>query len=648
MNSFRKLFLALILVLAVSPLWAKPNQVVVGYSAAWFDGIYPIESYNFDTFTHILRAFLTPRPNGDVDVPGGFFDPELEKAAHAHGVKLLASIGGAAENADNWLKMARDKDAQTRFFDNLDKLITDNHYDGVDIDWEPSALTDPDQATFTQFIKDLRQRFPAWTITAALGGGEWWAQHISYQDVAAQLDFINLMAYDFSGGWSGHAGYNAGLGISTNSNVKNDENVEEMVGRLQSKYHVPKSKLVLGVPFYGTFFFSKHMGDAFVGHANDGEREMQYYELEPLTRAKNYKLLWDDGAKVPFLERQDADLVITYDSPKSIRLKCEYAKSQGLAGVMIWNLGADLVGNRTPLLDTVAEFSGVKPMEMPAGGLKKTLGSFAGMVKDAYAKLATAQMKLSTAGKTVEAKAADPGSLPDLTIPNSSDSLILGGKLSEWAGLFALYNRKLQDCQTALDAIPVPEVQGQVLTPGKNGRLLIDNFEKGLTTNALKGDWSVDTDHNNLGTTMTPNPFKPSKGGAAHSAKFAAHISGHYGKSVAPWPYAMLTGTLAPGWAPVDLSQFSAIEFWVKGNNKTYSVLLGRAAVQDYAHFRQDFIAGPKWTKVTLKLADFKQPSWGKPVPFKLSDIQNIAFTPGANFSDEDFDLWVDDITLVK
>src|ERR1039457_6498886 len=122
--------------------WAKPNKVVLGYSASWFDGIYPPESYNYDAFTHIARSFLVPKANGDITVSGDFWNADLEKMAHAHKVKLIASIGGAAPDANHWLGMARDPKAERHFFDELEKLITANNYDGVDIDWEPSALTD--------------------------------------------------------------------------------------------------------------------------------------------------------------------------------------------------------------------------------------------------------------------------------------------------------------------------------------------------------------------------------------------------------------------------------------------------------------------------------------------------------------------------
>ncbi len=634
--------------LTVLPASARPNRAVVGYSASWFDGIYPAESYNYDAFTHICRAFLVPKPNGDITASGDFWNADLERMAHAHKVKLLASLGGAAPDANHWLAMARDTKAQTHFFDELEKMITAHNYDGVDIDWEPSALTDADQVTYTKFMQDLRKRFPKWIITTALGGGDWWAKHVSWLDICKEVDFINLMTYDFSGVWTEHSGHNANLYNPSDSRVDSGLSIDEMVKRLEHKYNVPSGKIVLGLPFYGVQFFTKDMGTRFTDEASKVTSQIQYYEVAGLLAGKDFNQKWDDGAQVPYLEKKGGNHVISYDDARSIGLKCQYAVKEDLLGVMVWNLGADVVANRTPLLDSICKEMAAGARSMPAEGLFKTVQTFTSMVKESFNKLNAAKDKLSAAGKAEDAKAADPGTLPDFNTPDGAKANILGEKLFELQRALSSLNVKLAGVQTALDSIPVPNVEGKKL-PAKGNSLLIDDFESGGTSNPLGGNWMTDTDHNNLGTVMYPIPFKPGAGGSKDSPKFGAHIFGHYGKSIAPWPYAMLTGTLGPtqGQA-VDLSDFKTIQFWAKGDGKDYSVVLARAAIQDYANPRNDFKAQAGWTKVILNLADFKQPTWGRQVPPKVSDILYFSFTPAATFSDEDFNLWVDDVTLVK
>ena len=48
---------------------------------------------------------------------------------------------------------------------------------------------------------------------------------------------------------------------------------------------------------------------------------------------------WDDEAMAPFLFNGSS--LISYDDPESIRLKCEYLKTEGLKGIMYWDHGSD-------------------------------------------------------------------------------------------------------------------------------------------------------------------------------------------------------------------------------------------------------------------------------------------------------------------
>ena len=146
--------------LSAGPVFAKPNRVVLGYSATWRNANSPAECYNFDALTHLARAFLVPHPDGTVEVPQGYFNTTMETQARQHGVKLLMSLGGEASNADNWLSIARRPEYLQKFCGDIQKLLVDHGYDGIDIDWEPSATTTEDGLTYTSFLKTLRTAFP--------------------------------------------------------------------------------------------------------------------------------------------------------------------------------------------------------------------------------------------------------------------------------------------------------------------------------------------------------------------------------------------------------------------------------------------------------------------------------------------------------
>ena len=97
----------------------------------------------------------------------------------------------------------------------------------------------------------------------------------------------------------------------------------------------------------------------------------------------------------------------------------------------------------------------------------------------------------------------------------------------------------------------------------------------------------------------------------------------------------------------MDMSEFKAIEFWAKGDGKNYDVMVYPSQVTDYAQFRHAFTAPKAWAKVHMDLATFSQPDWGAKVPQDFSSVKEIQFAPSA-MNDEDFDLSIDDVTLVK
>src|SRR5207237_265779 len=140
--------------------------------------------------------------------------------------------------------------------------------------------------------------------------------------------------------------------------------------------------------------------------------------------------------------------------------------------------------------------------------------------------------------------------------------------------------------------------------------LVIEKFDG--TGPKLGSSWETYHDDNNLGTKV--NPFVIEKEGNPKGAKGHGHFSGHMGKSKDPWPWAVLDLAFNDD-GPKDLSGYTALRFWVKGDGKKYRVRLGRVAVEDYCDFEYTFIAPKEWTLITAPLEQFTQPKWGKQVP---------------------------------
>jgi hypothetical protein len=179
------------------------------------------------------------------------------------------------------------------------------------------------------------------------------------------------------------------------------------------------------------------------------------------------------------------------------------------------------------------------------------------------------------------------------------------------------------------------------------GALLVDNFETPGAKSKLNTGWFSGCDKNGLGSTISPDPFKPTAGGSPLSPKFCGFIKGHYGKNQAPWPWAQLSIDTKDPKAGSDLSAYKGIQFYAKGDKKNYRVILCRDAVKDFADFEVAFFAGSEWKLVKKGFEDFSQPNWSKaPVKAGWNDVNQIKFAPVYN--DLDFELAVDDIALTK
>jgi spore germination protein YaaH len=127
------------------------------------------------------------------------------------------------------------------------------------------------------------------------------------------FDLVNIMAYDGAGPW--------------NPKAPGQHSSMEMAKRATEywlKRGVPKEKAVLGVPFYGYGF-----GKAFK------KRDYPYQEIVDA---------------YPGAEKGDQiGETIWYNGIPTIQAKAQFAKEQGLAGVMIWSLDMDAKGEKSLL-----------------------------------------------------------------------------------------------------------------------------------------------------------------------------------------------------------------------------------------------------------------------------------------------------------
>ncbi|TPE70364.1 chitinase [Halalkalibacterium halodurans] len=327
-----------------------------------------------------------PGDTWDEPLRGNFKQLNKLKEEHPH-LKTLISVGGWTWS-NRFSDMAATKETRENFANSAVEFIRKYGFDGVDVDWEypvsgglPGNSRRPeDKENHVLLLQEVRDKLDEagqedgkdYLLTIASGASPGYVENNKLNEIAEIVDWINIMTYDFNGGWQNISGHNAPLyydPATANTELPTPEhfNVESAVeGHLQAG--VPEHKLVLGMPFYGR-------GWSNCDGANQGEYQrcappregtwengvFDFSDLEDHYINKNgYQRYWNDVAKVPFLYNATNGNFITYDDEESFRYKTDFIKSNNLAGSMFWDVSGDRNGT---LLTALADQLGFTPDE---------------------------------------------------------------------------------------------------------------------------------------------------------------------------------------------------------------------------------------------------------------------------------------------
>ncbi len=322
------------------------QKLVVGYYPHWLKSDLPTSKIQIDNLTHIIHSFAWPTENGEIEIYKGMLDPILNSKVHEANKKILLAFGGATLS-EGFAPMVTDSVIRGIFVENVYNFLITNNYDGIDIDWE-FPQNDEEKICLTKLVKELREKFnannSALLISMAIGSSSWSGEHFEFEKMIDHLDWFAMMGYDMAGSWMDFAGHNASLYRGNNGWSWNDGYIYLHLTR-----KIPNEKLLLGMPFYGKQFYASNLYETYT----DTVIDLLYNQISEKIFVENWEYLWDEEAKVPYLLSADRTKFITYDDTTAIKEKVEYALDKGVAGVMIWALGQDVIGDTQPLLEMI-------------------------------------------------------------------------------------------------------------------------------------------------------------------------------------------------------------------------------------------------------------------------------------------------------
>jgi spore germination protein YaaH len=216
--------------------------------------------------------------------------------------------------------------AQQRFIQGLIKKLVELKLDGVNLDFESIAGADRDR--YTAFVKLLSESTKANNLTLSIdlprGSAKW--NHLTAYDhtqLAQFVDYIAIMAYDQFYRESTSPGPVSGLQWA-------EIGVQEFLA-----YGIPRSKLLLGVPFYVRVWELDTKG------AIVSNRAVFMKEIDNLLQGTEAVSQIDEKyglEKVEFI-KDGKRYVFWKESVETMKLRVQIAKKYNLAGIAAWRLG---------------------------------------------------------------------------------------------------------------------------------------------------------------------------------------------------------------------------------------------------------------------------------------------------------------------
>ena len=333
------------------------GKIIAGYYASWaaYSGYTP-NDVPVSKLTHILYAFANV--SSDNKVVMGDSDVDLKNFAELRALKKkypnlknLISVGGW-EWSGRFSNAASTASRREAFALSAAEFVATHGLDGVDIDWEfpvsggkpENAYRAADKENFTLLLKALREKLDAqgkkdgkqYLLTIAGGAGKDYVGNVQMKSIAKYLDFGVVMAYDIHGYGDKYTDHNAPLYGSTTASPQFVWSADQAV-KAWASAGFPKSKMVMGVPFYGHRYSKVQGGGTGIYKTYSGYKTLYYDAIvsQYLSDA-SYTRYYGSAGKTPWLF--NGSTFITYEDAASLAQKAGYIKNQGLAGAGIWEL----------------------------------------------------------------------------------------------------------------------------------------------------------------------------------------------------------------------------------------------------------------------------------------------------------------------
>ncbi len=231
-------------------------------------------------------------------------------------LKVILSMGGADAGSAGWPEMTGSDSLRALFVADCKQKVEQLGLDGLDFDWEfPQTKEQADN--YIKLFRDVREALGEDKVVTAAAG--FWGNGFDLKEAMKYLDYINLMTYDM--GWQAPYHHTA-LRRSPLAGVCT---IEESLDSCLSR-GIELKDVVLGLAFYGR---------------GEGNYFKTWTDYRDIAVRDGMEERWDSVACVPYIVDSLGTLIVGYENPQSLKIKCDYIKERGLKGGMYWRTELD-------------------------------------------------------------------------------------------------------------------------------------------------------------------------------------------------------------------------------------------------------------------------------------------------------------------
>ncbi|HMC96560.1 MAG TPA: glycosyl hydrolase family 18 protein, partial [Flavobacteriales bacterium] len=318
---------------------------LIGYYAG--DGA-GLEAYHVEQLTHLIWCF--GHLQGDTMVVASEQAPIIARMVALKkrnpGMKVLLSFGGWGGCA-TCSPIFSTGEGRAHFAASVKRLLELHQADGIDLDWEYPAVQGPpghpfaptDRHNFTLLVQELRRVLDdRYEISFAAGGtDECLQQGFEWELVMPLVDRVHIMSYDLVHGYSTTTGHHTPLYSSSEGMLSADRAVH-----LLDRLGVPRAKVVIGSAFYARIFSNVAATNNGLFQPGTFKRTIPFSALEnTIVPGEGWWWHRDEAAQAAYAYNGVLREFLTTDDAISVAAKARYVNSEGLGGIMFWQLVDD-------------------------------------------------------------------------------------------------------------------------------------------------------------------------------------------------------------------------------------------------------------------------------------------------------------------